>query len=365
MTQRVPNIVKTYPTWVIALLAIAAMAFYWFAWAQDRYVSKATVIVQSPQLSTGDVSVSSILGGSGGNAKDLHLLRQYLLSADMLKQVEEKLAFRKHYSTNGDLFARLDDRDAPTEKLHDYYKRRVSVELDDYAGVLNIRVQAFTPAFAQKMVQLLLKAGEKHMNQMGQRLAGQQAQFLSKRVQYLQKRLDKARSRLVKYQNKHGLIAPKNTIKSINQIVATLEGKRSELNAHQKAVSSYKSSNSAEVTRIKREIKALRKEIKQQRNRLTAAKGSALNEVSAGYKELEMKAKFARENYSAVLSSLENTKLEAARKLKQVSALQSPLLPEYPTRPDAIYNITVFTIVVLFLAFIGNMLILIVREHRD
>jgi len=365
VTHRAINTVKAHPSWTVALLAIAAMAFYWFVWAHDRYVSRATIIVESPQLASPDVSVSSILSGGSSNNTDLLLLREYLLSIDMLKRVQNELPFRKHYSSNGDYFAKLHDRNAPIEDLHDYYLRRVTVELDEYAGVLNIRVQAFTAEFAQRVAKLLLEAGEAHMNDMGQRLAREQVQFLREQVERLRQRLDEARSRLIAYQNEQGLVSPTSTVESLNKVVAELEGQVSRLEARRKALASYQSGDSPEMRRVKSEIEALREEIAEQRDRLAAAKGKALNEVSAKYKGLELQAEFARKTYSDALSTLEKTRLEAARKLKQVSVLQSPLLPEYPTRPDAVYNITVFTIVVLFLAFIVNMLILIVREHRD
>lgn len=321
-------------------------------------------MLESPQIAPPDISFSSILSGGGGDS-DLLLLREYLLSVDMLKQVDEQLAFRQHYSQNGDFFARLRDRDAPIETLHEYYLKRVNIEMDEYSGVLDIEVQAYTPEFAHDMTQLLLAAGEKHMNEMGNRLAEEQVGFLEQQVDRLSERMEDARSDLLAYQNEKGLISPTHTVESLNQVVASLEGDLARLQAKQQALASYQSARSSEMQRIKSEINALREQIGKERDRLAQATGDSLNRVSSEYQTLELQAKFAQETYSSALSALENTRIEAARKLKQVSVLQSPLMPEYSTKPDRLYNSTVFALIAIFLAFIFSMLILIIKEHRD
>lgn len=356
--------IKTQPHWAMAMVAIIAVSLYWFVWAADRYVSRATVVLESPHIAPPELSFSSMLK-AGGNNNDLLLLREHLLSVDMLKKVQQALPFREHYSQNGDLFSRLLDIDAPIEELHQYYQRRVSVELDEYAGVLNISVQAFQPEFAHAMAQLLLSSGERHMNDMGQRLAEEQVRFLEHQVERLEQRLDDARGMLLAYQNEYGLISPIHTVESLNQVVATLEGELARGQARYSAAQSYQSTRSAELVKIKSEINALQQQIERERNRLAQATGNALNRISSEYQTLELKAQFAQQTYSSALAALENTRIEAARKLKQVSVLQSPLLPEYATEPERLYNSSVFAIITLFLAFITNMIMLIIRDHMD
>ncbi|QOR37427.1 chain-length determining protein [Billgrantia diversa] len=358
------SFIKCQPHWVLALLAIVLVTLYWFVWAEDRYVSRATVVLESPQIAAPEINFSSILTGTSGSG-DLLLLREHLLSVDMLRRVEEALGFRQHFSQHGDIFARLRDAEAPIEDLHEYYLRRVEVELDEYAGVLNIRVEAYTPEFAHAMASLLLEAGEAHMNEMGRRLAEEQVRFLEEQLARLEARLDDARTELLTFQNREGLVSPTQTVESINQVVATLEGELARLQAQRQALATYQSNRSSDMRRVQAEIDAMRDQIETQRDRLAQATGESLNRISSEYQTLELKAQFAQETYSSALAALESTRLEAARKLKQVSILQSPLFPEYATSPKRLYNASVFAIVTLFLAFIASMLVLIVRDHRD
>lgn len=358
--------VKKSPQWALAFFAIILVSFYWFVLAEERYVSNATVVLESPQVATPEISLSSIMGGGGGgNSQDLLLLREHLLSVDMLRRLDEDLNIREHYTEHGDIFAKLGNREAPIEDLHKYYLSRVEVELDEYAGVLNIEVQGYTPEFAQKMTALLLEAGEDHMNEMGHRLADEQVRFLEQQMVRLDERFSETREALLEYQNEHGLVSPSDTVESINQVVATLEADLARLQAQRNALSSFQSNQSSELRQVERNITALRDQIIEQRERVAQASGDSLNSVSAQYETLELQAEFAQETYSNALSSLENTRLEAARQLKQVSVLQSPLMPEYPTEPNRLYNSSVFAIITIFLAFIFSMIIMIIKDHRD
>ena len=93
--------------------------------------------------------------------------------------------------------------------------------------------------------------------------------------------------------------------------------------------------------------------------------GGALNELSSRYQRLELRAQFAQESYSGALMALENTRIEAARKLKQVSVLQSPTIPEYSVEPRRLYNTVVFAIIACLAGLIIQMLVLIVQDHKD
>ncbi|MGP9765404.1 chain-length determining protein [Halomonas sp. AOP13-D3-9] len=366
MQRSLPRFVKKSPHWVVALIAIAVVSFYWFVWAEERYVSRATFVLESPQVASPEFSLSSLIGGGGsGNTHDLLLLREHLLSVDMLRRLDEELNIRQHYTEHGDFFAKLGDRDAPIEDLHKYYLRRVEVELDEYAGVLNIYVQGYTPEFAHQMTTLLLEEGEEHMNEMGHRLAEEQVNFLEQQMVRLDERFTETRKALLEYQNEYGLVSPTDTVTSINQVVSTLEADLARLQAQRNALSSFQSAQSPELRQVERNITALRDQIVEQRDRIAQASGDSLNSVSAEYETLELQAQFAQETYSSALAALENTRLEAARQLKQISVLQSPLMPEYPTKPDRLYNSSVFAIITIFLAFILSMLIMIIKDHRD
>ncbi|GGK58211.1 chain-length determining protein [Amphritea balenae] len=294
------------------------------------------------------------------------LLRDYLLSVDMMNKLEEELDFRAHYSKDSiDLVSRLSSADVSLEELHEYYLKRIQVELDEYAQVLRIKVEAFSPEMAYSISNFLLSQGEAHMNSMGQRLAQEQVSFLQLQVSELSSEFDIAQQALINYQNEQGLVSPTGTVESLSGVVANLEGELSGLKIKKASLLSFQSKTSPEMVRVQSQIDALSDQIAAEQQRMAKQSGNALNVLSIQYQVLELKARFAQESYSAALVALEGTRIEAARKLKQVSVLQQPTYPEYAIEPRRLYNTTVFAIIMIFLSLIMQMLILIIKDHRD
>jgi capsular polysaccharide transport system permease protein len=347
-------------------MAIVIVSVYWSLIATDRYVSKAHVVLQSPEIIPTNINFSSILTGGNGATKDLLLLADHLTSVDMLKKLDAELNLRQHYAdTTVDLLSRLEDENVPMEYFHEYYLKRVSVNVDEYAGVLIIQAQAFSKQKAFEITTMMLQEGERHMNDMGQRLAAEQVQFIQSQVLDLGDRLTEARDALLEYQNQYGLVSPEATVESLSQVVAGLEAELAKMNAKKTAMADYLSRKSPEMVRLTSEIAAIKKQISVEKSKMTKESGQALNAISSEYQTLQLQAQFALELYSNALAALESTRVEAVRKLKQVSVLQTPTYPEYSVEPRRLYNITVFIIMSILVTLIIQMLQAIIQEHKD
>ncbi len=356
---------KRNPFWLISVVAILVAALYWGVMATDRYVSRAHIVLQSPEINPASLNVSSLLSGTSGSG-DLLLLKDHLESVAMLNKLQEKLDLRAHYSSDEiDFLARLSPADLPIEKFYDYMQSRINIRFDDYASVLRIEVQAYSADMAQKITSALLEEGERHMNQMGQRLAAEQVEFIDQQAKALEQRLIGARDKLLAYQNELGLVAPTQTVEAIFQTVSRLKAELAVLEARIKSSRSYQSEASPEIRRLRSEADALQRQIELEEQKMARKNGDALNRVSAEYETLELQAKFALELYSNALVVLESTRVEASRKLKQVSVLEYPTLAEFPTEPRRLYNLTVFIIMALLLTGILQLIVSVVRDHRD
>lgn len=351
--------------WGSCLLLVLLNAYYWFFVASDRYVSETNVVLDSPEIVADSFNMAAMLSSSNVTS-DLLLLRDHLLSVDMLKKVDKELNLRQHFSSDSiDIASRMWDENAPIEKFHEYFLSRVSADVDDYAGVLRIKVQAFTPSMAYRIAKTMLSFGEEHMNQMGQKLASEQVRFIEKQLEQLSIRLADSREALITYQNKHGMISPTGAVESISAVIAGLENELAQITARRNALRNFQSKNSPEIIKLSSQIKAIEQQISSEQSRMAASSGDALNKLSAEYEALQMQSKFALDLYSNALSSLENARVEAVRKLKQVSVLQKPTLPEYSVEPRRFYNVVSFAMVIFLLGLVVQMMIMIVRDHRD
>jgi capsule polysaccharide export protein KpsE/RkpR len=144
---------------VVCLLA----AGYWGVVASDRYVSEAHILVpRSEASSASSMDISTMMASGGSMAKaDQMLLRDRLLSVDMLNRLESALGLRAHFSDRKrDILSRMWSEDLSLEWFHYHYLSRISVEYDDYAGVLVIRAEAYDPKMAHAITSLLVEEGE-------------------------------------------------------------------------------------------------------------------------------------------------------------------------------------------------------------
>lgn len=350
----------------IALLVCLLAIGYWGFVASDRYVSHANVIIQRTDLSAGrQLDFGSLLGGTGNRSDEL-LLRDYLLSLDMLKKIDAKLGLRAHYSDHGrDPLSRMWSKDVPDEWFHQYYLSRVSVELDDYSGVLVIKAQGFDAKTAQAITALLVQEGERAMNEMAQKLALDQVAFVEKQVTIMAERFRQTRQDVLRYQNQKGLASPQHMAEQLAGAIGKLQAERTELQTRRSALLGYLEPRAAAVVELDLQIGAIDKQIVQEQSRLTSPGGKALNSTVEEYQRLEMAAGFANDVYKTALVALERGRVEATRNIKKVSVIQSPTLPGSPLEPRRIYNIAVSILITLLVAGVVHLLAAIVRDHKD
>ena len=352
----------------LALLASLLSGVYWLLMASDRYVSEAHIVIERTNLASGQtMDFTSLLSGSmSGTRADQLLMRDYLRSKDMLVKMDRALKLREHYSNSRhDVLSRLWSKATPIEHFQEYFLSRVSVEFDDYTGVLVIRAQSYDAETARKIANFLMQEGETYMNQTAQTLASSQVEFLQNQVNRLYDQALFTRQELVAYQNKHGLISPQASAENIATMVAKLEGQRIELEAQRRALMAYLVQDHSSVVMLTQQIQALDRQIRQEKNKLASSRGAALNQTVEEYQRLEMEATFAQEVYKTALVALEKGRIEATRVLKQLTVLQMPHLPESSIEPRRIYNMVVYVLVIWLLAGVAVLLAAIVRDHKD
>lgn len=362
------SILKKDIVLVAAVIAIILSTLYWLIIASDRYVSESHVIIQRTDITGGEsVDFSSILAGAGSVSRaDQLLLRDYLLSKDMLKKLDKSLNLQAHFSdSHHDVFSRMWLKEPAFEQFYKYFVTRVSVELDDYAGVLIIKAEAYEPKVAHAIVAMLVSEGEAYMNTLAHQLAQDQVTFLEKQVAQNNERAIQSRQVLLAYQNKKGLVSPQATAENIVGLVAQLEAQKTGLETQRSVLQSYLVANHPNILQLNQQIAAVEKQIIQEQGKLTSSNGKTLNRTVEEFQRLEMEAAFAHDIYKTTLIALEKVKIEVARTIKKVSVLQSPTLPDYPLQPRRIHNTLVFALFIMMMAGIVSLLLAIVRDHKD
>ncbi|WP_435626639.1 chain-length determining protein [Candidatus Ferrigenium straubiae] len=350
-----------------AFLASLAAAFYWGIVASDRYVSEAHVVIQRTDLAGGQaMDFAGPFGNLGSGRADQLLLRDYLLSIDMLKKLDARLNLRGHYSGwYRDPLSRMWFEDAPLELFHRHFLSMTSVEFDDYAGVLVIKAQGYDPQMAHALAAMLVEEGEHYMNAMAHDLARDQVAFLEKQAGDMSARTLRTRREVLDYQNRKGLVSPQGTVENLAAIIGRLEAQLADLQTRRTGMLGYLMPDSPNIAELNLQIGAIEKQIRQEQARLVSPNGKMLNSVVEEFQRLQMNADFAQDVYKTALVALEKGRIEATRTLKKVSVLQAPTEPQYPLEPRRLYNTVVFTLIALLLAGVVQLLDAIIRDHKD
>ncbi|KMM26078.1 chain-length determining protein [Bordetella pseudohinzii] len=351
-------------TMILALLAIA----YWLLLASDRYVSEANVIIRkTDSISLPAFDLSMLTSGvSPVSRTDQLLLRDYLMSVDMLKKLDSQLDLREHYSNSAkDLISRMWFKDASIEWFYRYYQSMVSIDYDDFAGILRIRVQAYEPEMAYAIASKLVADGEEYMNQLGHEMAEAQVGFLNSQVGQAQQRLETASQTLLNFQNRQGLLSPQATAESLNAIVATLETQRAQLQMQLASLPKTLSRDHPSIVMLKQSLAAVDRQIAAERAKLATPAGNTLNVSVEEFQRLQMQVQFAQDLYKSSLVALEKGRNDATRMLEKVSVLQSPTSPEYPMEPRRFYNALITLLIACMVVGILKLLESIVLDHVD
>jgi len=352
----------------LVFILAALISAYWILFASDRYVSQANVIIRSTDsISAPSFDFAMLMTGlPGANRPDQLLLREYLLSVDMLKKLDAKLDLRSHYSDQRrDIVSRMWFQDASMEWFYRHYLSRMDVAYDDYAGVLRISVQAYDAEMARAIADLLVQEGERYMNQLGHELAETQVNFLTEQVGVAQRRFQEASQELLDFQNRKGLLSPRATAESISAIIGNLEAERARIQTQLASLPKNLDPQHANIQMLRQALAAVDRQIGEEKAKLATPSGKTLNAVMEEFQRLQMAVSFAQDIYKASLAGLEKGRIDATRMLNKVSVLQAPTLPEYPMEPRRLYNLIVTLLCAAMLAGLLRLLEGIVRDHVD
>ncbi|MGV6816493.1 MAG: hypothetical protein ACWA44_04370 [Thiotrichales bacterium] len=351
---------------LLFLLPMTLAVVYWLFVASDLYESSASVVIQK---STGDVGagsqLASLIGVRGSSMQDALVVKEHILSHDMLEKADEALGLRAHYTAkNADPFSRFSAAGSK-EQFYEYFLKRLTVTYDEQSTIIDIKARAFDPEMAKSLVSFLIQESERYINQVSQKLALGQVEFASLELAKSRKRLGEASENVLAFQNKHGLVSPEGETRQISSIVSALESELAEKNARLKTLGTYLNPSASDIRLLRAQINALKDQIEKEREKITGASGEPLNQLSVAFQSLYSDLEFSKDSYGATLTALEAARLEAGHKLKYLVVVESPVEPDEARYPRRLYNLVTFSVVLLLLYWITQLGIATVKDHMD
>ncbi|WP_148568737.1 sugar transporter [Leclercia adecarboxylata] len=349
--------------WVVACFAIAAL--YFCVIVSDRFVSRAELVVKQADQIKMLPDALSMLGIGGSNHEDILIIQDYLKSPDLLGKLDKELGLKDHYQSHDiDYFSRLPEN-VSREDFIKYYRQHLSLHLDELSGVLTIELQAFDPAYGQRVVALMLQESDRFINKLGHQVALEQLAFVEKEVDRAYQRVQSEKAKVLDFQNNHHLISPESTSSARLGVVSQIEAQLAQQQAQLKQLQSYMKVTAPAVVSVQARVDALTQQLAQEQSRLTGADKDAMNEVTARYMDVQTQATLAADLYKSGLISLEQARVEAYRKLKHLLVISQPTLAEDAEYPRRLYNLLTTGVLLCLLYGLIVMGIATLREHQD
>ena len=349
---------------IVALPTLIATVYFGLI-ASDIYISETRYAIRTSESAPAGDLLSAVLAPAGlsSASEDSKIVSDYILSRDMLKELESQLKLRAHYSSlEVDWISRL-SADASEEHFLEYYRDMVEMRTDSNSGISVLRVRAFAPETAQTIAKTITEISERLINRWSERITEDTLRFARKELEVVENYVRKTSAAVTNFRNASGSVDPGEETSAVLGIVMALETTLAAAKAELIETESFMQSNSTQVKQLQRRIAALEGQIAIERTRLTGENGADLTRLISGYQPLILDQKLAEQRYASALTSLEVARAEAQRQQRYLIPFVTPQLPDEPLEPERLWN--VFTIFVgsLLVFGIGSLILAAINEH--
>lgn len=364
--------------WLFLLLVILPTVLatvYYYRYASDQYVSEAHFIIQGSSAPKMDfLGALTGLPGAGGSTSDAMIIRDYILSADFIQDIEPELDLRAHYSNPAiDAYARL-PADASQEDLVEYWQKMIDIEHDLTSGISTVTMTAFDPETSKKLVTLALKQSELLVNKLSANLRTDALQIAEKEVLSAEAEVNSLREQLTAFRQQQDVLDPASQANARIEREETarltrlseLQTQLSQAEAELAQVSAFMQPETMRVKTAQTKVNSLRQQIAKEQAKSVAQSRGQSTEVAgqlAQYTELQSRLGFTEQLYKSKQAALEQARLEIDRKQRYLTVTVQPNLPDEAIKPEKISGI--LTVLLLSFLFwgIGSLSVAAIRDH--
>ncbi|MCI4662852.1 MAG: hypothetical protein MRY63_13655 [Neomegalonema sp.] len=313
---------------VFAVLPMLAAIWYVSASALPQYSTETRFVIRG-RTGVEATSLSRDLGamlGGGAAVFDGYAVQDYLLSADALEALEERVGFRERMQRGAaDPLYSL-SMGAPLDETLAFYRSVVDVRYSITKQIVEIEVFAFTPEDSFAIATEMLSISEDFANDLNQK--ARQDLLASARVELeeAEARLGRARIALNDWRRRNDLIDPEQFAKMVGDVIAKLELAKAEAKAGLVECAQLSGRGSARCEQLALQVDTLQEEIRDQNARLTGGGEQAASDQLIEYEQLALNKEFAIKTYEHASASLKAALADVNRQQKYISIVATPRL---------------------------------------
>lgn len=354
------------PFLIFVVVPTLLVAIYYLLIASPMYSSESRFIVRSAERSQPS-TMGLVLQGVGLSAAqgDAFAVQEYMTSRDATQELQRNGLSQILSRPGSDFLSRFPRPWEPTsnETLHKNFQRFLTVGYDSTTGISTVRVRAFRAEDAQAVNDALLHGGERLVNRLNERAAGNAVNDARRSVDEAQAGLSQAQARLTAFRNREGILDPQARARESSEVVAGLSSRLAELRA-QRAQIAQEAPRSPQLPTLDNTITAFEAEIARERATMAGTAASLAPAVGA-YEALRLDVELADKAVAAARTTFETTQQDARRQQLYLERVVNPNLPDRSSEPQRWRAILLVFLTTLILYGLGWLVVAGVREHKQ
>jgi capsular polysaccharide transport system permease protein len=313
-------------------------AVYYLFLASDQYVAEAKFTVSGGEPPSAD-AIGSFTGIPAiAIIQDTQIVVNYIQSRAAVEKLEALVDIRGLYATDeADYFSRFNPK-KPIEKFVRYWGRMSDVSISLPAGIVNLKVRAFKPTDAAKIVTAVLEISESLINEMNDRMNHDSVAGAELELDRTSERLTKARVALESARNDTGMLDAVKIADALNKLITETRSALLQMQQEYSSELKYVSPNAPQMRALKTRIDTTSGQIAELESKLTATKFSsgtepALSASMTKFAELDLERQVAEKLYAGAATSLEIARMTAEHKMMYLNTFVKPVTPQEPQYP--------------------------------
>ena len=343
-------------------LPVSFSLLYFYGIGRDRFFVRSDVVVRkSNKSSSSGFNLTNFLGsGNSGSLEDARFLMTYLESPQVLTKFEKLIDFKSIYKKKGlDFYTGLNINPTFQEK-YDFFRRQISLTLNELSGVLRIRTLGLDPKTAYMLNKFLIDEAEIFTNKLNQEVYKNQLEFLDNQVLKNSEKLQKANKELIIFQESFQVLDPTNEALLSGNIIAALERELSKFKVELSSLKrSFVDQKAPEIVLLENQIEELEKQILEERIALVNPNERNLSSKISKLEELKLSKQYAYDLYLSSLTTAEKTRIDSIQKQRFLAIISMPKLPEeqwnYWRHRGFLTSISIIFITISLIKFIFGM----------
>ena len=352
--------------WLMVVLPTVAGVVY-FGWlASDRFEAEIKFTVTGAEAPMVD-GFGALTGlPSADTIQDTQIVANHLQSRAAVEALEKKVGLRSLYSASDvDWLSRFNGT-KPIERLVKYWQSMAHVAIQMPAGIVSVRVQAFTPAASHDIAAALIEISEKLINDLNDRMNRDTLTLSESELERASQRLMQARLNIEKARNDEGVLDATRAAEGIARLITETRSQLLLMQQEYRTQLRVVSESAPQMQNLRARINALEGQIADLESQLTRrdAKGNpTLSASMLRFSALELERQIAEKLYAGAVASLEVARMNAERKKMYLNTFVAPSIPQearYPKRGLSIF-LTVIGSLALWGCVVGG--VVLVRNH--